>query len=264
MLTADKSPTLDLMLAKSQLSAGIPQHQVGKWLGAKALDWPAGLGQDFEWQLGLAQHTGGSLNHAIDAWLAQQDHLEMLDRERQVALQGPKLTAKLIHFVPWLGLVVAQLFGLNPFGFLFGGALGWLLLAISFLLSWAAAFWTKRIVRAFSARTPEDPGKPYASLALMLRSGLGVGSGMRLLKRGRVAIPLELGQLLETQTRLGGGLVEVLLTQANWERSKLRQQERENLARLPIQLLYPVAVLLLPQFMALTVLPVAAGAFSAS
>jgi hypothetical protein len=79
-----------------------------------------------------------------------------------------------------------------------------------------------------------------------------------------VAVPQELGKLLETQTRLGGGLVDVLLTQANWERNKLRQQERENLARLPIQLLYPVAVLLLPQFMALTVIPVAAGAFSMS
>lgn len=263
-MSEHSSPTLDLMLAKSQLAAGLPQHQVGKWLGAKALEWPAGLGQDFDWQLGLAQHTGGSLNHAIDAWLAQQNHLELLERERQLALQGPKLTAKLIHFVPWLGLLAAQLFGLNPLGFLFGQSLGWLLLVFALVLSWAAAYWTRRIVEAFSNKTPEDPGKAYASLALMLRSGLGVGSGLRLLKRGRVGVPKGLDQILDSQTAFGGGLVEVLVTQANWERSRVRQSEREQLARLPIQLLYPVALLLLPQFMALTVLPVAASAFVAT
>ena len=258
----ETSPKLDLLMARSQLRAGIPQHQVGKWLGAKSLEWPRGLGADFEWQLGLAQHTGGSLNHAIDAWLAQQEHLSAMEQEKQLALQGPKLTAKLTHFVPWLALLLAQAFGLNPLGFLFGSALGWILLVISVVLSWLAYRWTNRIVRVFSKVTAGDPGVCYSGLALMLRSGLGVGSGLKLLNRNGLRVPEELNGLVAAQTRVGAGLAAVLQTQAEWERSKSRQQQREDLARLPIRLLYPLAVLLLPQFMLLTVLPIAASAFA--
>jgi tight adherence protein B len=258
----EQTPKLDLLMARSQLRAGIAQHQVGKWLGAKALEWPRGLGADFEWQLGLAQHTGGSLNHAINAWLAQQEHLAAMEQEKQVALQGPKLTAKLTHFVPWLALLLAQAFGLNPLGFLFGSTMGWILLAVSVLLSWLAYRWTNRIVRLFSEVTPGDPGVCYSGLALMLRSGLGVGSGLKLLNRNGLRVPQELNVLVATQTRVGAGLAAVLQTQAEWERSKSRQKQREDLARLPIRLLYPLAVLLLPQFMLLTVLPIAASAFA--
>jgi hypothetical protein len=63
---------------------------------------------------------------------------------------------------------------------------------------------------------------------------------------------------------VGAGLAAVLQTQAEWERGKSRQKQREDLARLPIRLLYPLAVLLLPQFMLLTVLPIAASAFAGS
>ena len=258
------TPKLDLLMARSQLRAGIPQHQVGKWLGAKSLEWQSGLGSDFEWQLGLAQHTGGSLNHAIDAWLAQQEHLAAMEQEKQVALQGPKLTARLTHFVPWLALLLAQAFGLNPLGFLFGSTLGWILLAVSVVLSWLAYRWTNRIVRVFSAVTPGDPGVCYSGLALMLRSGLGVGSGMKLLNRNGLQMPEELSLLVASQTRVGAGLAAVLQTQAEWERGISRQKQREDLARLPIRLLYPLAVLLLPQFMLLTVLPIAASAFAGS
>lgn len=258
----DPTEKLDLLMARSQLRAGIAQHQVGRWLGAKSLEWQRGLGADFEWQLGLAQHTGGSLNHAIDAWIAQQDHLTSMEQEKQVALQGPKLTAKLTHFVPWLALLLAQAFGLNPLGFLFGSALGWILLVVALVLSWLAYGWTNRIVRVFSEVTPGDPGVCYSGLALMLRSGLGVGSGLKLLKRNGLQVPQQLNVLVATQTRVGAGLAAVLQTQAEWERSKSRQQQREDLARLPIRLLYPLAVLLLPQFMLLTVLPIAASAFA--
>lgn len=261
MLETQPTPALDLQMAKAQLEAGISQSQVGKWLSVRVTQWSAGLGNDFEWQLGLAQHTGGSLNRAIDNWLAQQEHLDLLARERQLALQGPKLTAKLIHVIPWLGLLVAQLFGLNPFGFLFGSGFGWALLILALLLSWLAAVWTNRIVKSYALYCPTDPGTPFASLALMLQSGLGVSSSLRLLRRGQVQIPESMTSLLDSQTKFGAGLTQVLTTQATWERNLLRQKERERFAKLPIQLLYPTAILLLPQFMALTVIPVAAGAF---
>ena len=249
-------------MAKSQLDAGMPQHAVSRWLQAKSLEWQKGLGSDFEWQLGLAQHTGGSLKQAIDAWILQHRHAQQVSQEKSVALQGPKLTARLIHLVPWLALLVAQWFDLNPFGFLFGNPLGWGLLIISLALSWLAARWTTRIVGTFEGAPVSDPGSPYASLALMVRSGLGVGSGLRLLRSHGVEIPDSLPRILQVQTKVGAGLTAVLLTQAEWERGRIRLEQRRELAKLPVRLLYPMALLLLPQFMLLTVTPIAIGAMT--
>jgi tight adherence protein B len=202
------------------------------------------------------------LNFAIDGWLAQLRHRSAIAEEQRLALQGPKLTARLIHVVPWLGLGVAQLFDLNPLGFLFGNPLGWFLLIASLVMAVGAAKWTARIVRSFDAVEPTDPGVAYAALALVLRSGLGVGSGLKLMTDRGVPIPEGLHRLLGAQTRIGAGLVELLQTQANWERHQLRANQRVHLAKLPIQLLYPMAVLLLPQFMLLTVVPIAVGALT--
>ena len=257
------NPELDLLLAQSQLAAGISQHRVGKWLTGAVEQWPSGHAPlNLAWQLGLARHTGGSLNFAIDGWLAQLRHRKLIAEEQRLALQGPKLTARLIHVVPWLGLGVAQLFDLNPLGFLFGNPLGWALLMASLLMAVAAGKWTARIVRAFDAVEPNDPGVAYAGLALVLRSGLGVTSGLQLMEAKGVPIPEGLNRLLTAQTRIGAGLVQLLQTQADWERQHLRAEQRIHLAKLPIQLLYPMALLLLPQFMLLTVVPIAVGALA--
>lgn len=71
--------------------------------------------------------------------------------ERQAALAGPRATARVLAWLPLLGLVLGAALGADPWTVLLDGGAGTGLLLAGAVLTWAGRRWTGRYLRAAEA-----------------------------------------------------------------------------------------------------------------
>jgi hypothetical protein len=140
--------------------------------------------------------------------------------------------------------------------FLLFNQLGWVVLVICVLLQIGANFFAKRTLASYSKPVYQDPGAALHAVALALESGIGF-------RRACKAVEVHSGQsvaaVFEPQMASGLGLSHLLMAQAELSRQAQTQQLNLRLEQLGVKLLVPLAAFLLPQFMLLTVVPIAAG-----
>ena len=108
-----------------------------------------------DWCIRLSESTGAPLgellNRLADQLEAQQDRRRALE----ATLAGPRMTQKLLAWLPALGLGLAQLLGAEPLALLTGTAAGRACLAAGAGLWWANGFWCRRLLA--SARQGGHP-----------------------------------------------------------------------------------------------------------
>lgn len=101
-----------------------------------------------------------------------RDAAELRD-DVKVALAEPTSSARLMLWLPLLGLVVAAGLGLDPFRVLFTTPLGGICLGVGIALILLARVWTRRLVRQ-AQPAPGTPGMHEELLAAALSGGVSV------------------------------------------------------------------------------------------
>lgn len=205
--------------------------------------------------------------------------------ERRIQLAGPLATARLLRCLPPFGLLLGLLLGANPLVVLTGSPFGWACLVVGGGLAVGGSVWIGRIVAAAEAYQDRvDPAVLVDVARACLQVGCGVPSVVRCLgTAARDPALAECGHMLllgapwpeawsEVDSSLqplaaalepawvdGAAPGALLARAAHGLRAARVRAGRTAAAELGTKLLRPLAVCLLPSFIALGIVPVILG-----
>ncbi|MGO2669028.1 MAG: type II secretion system F family protein, partial [Microbacterium gubbeenense] len=179
-----------------------------------------------------------------------RDAAELRD-DVKVALAEPTSSARLMLWLPLLGLVVAAGLGLDPFRVLFTTPLGGICLGVGIALILLARVWTRRLVRQ-AQPAPGTPGMHEELLAAALSGGVSVRRARAVLEacdEWSISARRESGEadrVLTLSRAAGVPAVELLRASAAHARHLARTAGRLRGSRLGTRLLIPMGVCTLP------------------
>lgn len=209
----------------------------------------------------VADEAGAPMAEAL--WeCAESLSEEAVTRRELLALaEGPRLTIIILSALPLLGLAVAQLLGVGAIGLLMGTGFGRFLLIASFAAIALAVWWMRRMVKSSSPRGWSP------SLARVLFSIATRGGGLpetaskgveRVMESLNLGVPgPDIDHLARLSRRVGIPVSRLAIEESRWARRERRLEAADAAARLQVMILIPLGTLVLPAFVALTVVPVA-------
>lgn len=225
---------------------------------------PAWSGLATAWQ--IADVVGAPLAGALRTYAeAVRDAAQTADDVR-VALSEPAATARLMGWLPPLGLALGLALGFDPLGALVGGPIGWACLAGGSLLMFAARGWTASLVRR-AQPPPGVPGLEAELLAVALGGGVSIDRASALVgaamgEGSGVVRVSRLDGILALSQAAGVPAAELLRADAARSRREARTAGRLSAARLSSRLLLPLGACTLPAFILLGVAPMAIAVMS--
>ena len=209
----------------------------------------------------VADEAGAPMAQAL--WeCAESLSEEAVTRRELLALaEGPRLTILVLSALPFVGLAVAQLLGVGALGLLVGTGFGRFLLVASTVAIALAVWWMLRMVTS-SAPRGWSSSLTRVLFSIAIRGG---GSPEMATKRVvRVMETLNLGDpgqeidgLAQMSRRVGIPVYRLAIEESRWVRRERRMEAADGAARLQVMILLPLGILVLPAFVALTVVPVA-------
>ncbi|MDO5060011.1 MAG: type II secretion system F family protein [Actinomycetaceae bacterium] len=236
----------------------------------------------------LSETVGIGLADSLDAIVGTLEDAEEGARLLEVAQAGPQATARLLGFLPWVGMGIAYLVGADPLQFFFSSTAGLVVLAVGSAFWWAGKAWVKKLVRKLTGvkQLGVDPVVAVRLLEACLQAGLAVPRsletvgkscgepGLEVIARYFLlgAAPLEVHEFLQTQRsvltqQLGMALIPAWARGANpltglelvAQRLKKERAQQVQVAtqRLAVWLALPLGLCFLPAFILLGVVPVA-------
>ncbi|KQN84519.1 hypothetical protein ASE96_17195 [Arthrobacter sp. Leaf69] len=102
----------------------------------------------------VAEATGCPLADVLTRFAAQLEAEDDAEAARQTALAGPRATVRLLTWLPFLGLGLGLLLGVDPVEVLLGTPWGVAALAAGLALTVAGRFWSARLVRSAEGLQP--------------------------------------------------------------------------------------------------------------
>jgi len=254
------------------LKAGLPANQARKQLEPKLAQIDEQHQKYFEVIWALATRLGGSVSSAIETlgatFAAQEKHA----REVELAFAGPKATAKLVSFLPLVGLLLAQLMGMNPFSVIFTTPVGFLSVALGAILLIVGRVWTKSILNR-SSPSAVDPGFYFQAILVGLNAGLplpiSIGEATAELRNQLGRDPTEIEQekianLAQLTQASGASISELISSAATLARASQRHIEAIRIASLSVKLMIPLGLVSLPAFVLTTIAPISISLLSAN
>ncbi|WP_254845612.1 type II secretion system F family protein [Microbacterium sp. RURRCA19A] len=212
------------------------------------------------WAVAIA--VGAPLADTLrSAVTALRDAGEVRD-DVEVALAEPVATARVLTWLPLLGLPIGVALGLDPLRVI-TEPLGAGAVLAGLLLIGVSHVWTRRLADR-SAPSIDLPGWEAELVAIALSSGVSVDRAQALAaaERGTTAaasVRAGIAASLELSIRTGAPAVELLRGEAWLARRRARTEGRETAARLSTRLLLPLGVCTLPAFLLLGVVPAVLG-----
>ncbi|WP_156165591.1 type II secretion system F family protein [Demequina rhizosphaerae] len=164
------------------LRAGLPARDAWARAGVAVPDRPAGtLDRAVAGADRLAARTGAPLAAMLLAIAGAAADAREADALRRAALAGPRLSARILRWLPLAGLALGALVDPRTVRVLALTPLGWGLLAAGAGLTWAGRAWTGRLVaRAGEAGGDSDAVVVAAALvAAALEAGASVPGAVR-------------------------------------------------------------------------------------
>lgn len=218
----------------------------------------------------VAEVVGAPLGSTLRGVAASLRDAADLRDEVRVALAEPASSARLMAWLPLLGLVVGMGLGLDPLGVLFGGGIGSVCLGVGAALLVASHLWTRRIVRG--AQPGDDvPGLREELLAIALSGGTSVPRAREIvadaadwLPGGSLSPAAGAERVLDLSRDAGVPAVELLRAEAGLLRQRARTEGRLRGARVGTRLLIPLGICTLPSFLCLGVAPMLLGVLQAA
>lgn len=219
------------------------------------------------WNVAVA--AGSPLSPALrGAAAALRDRAEVV-REVDVALSGPRSTARLVGWLPLVGVGFSLLLGVDVLGVLTGSPLGVGLLGAGAVLAGVGRLWTAALVRRATPRG-EVPGLEEELIVIAVNSGLSIERSRRLAAEasGKAGLATVDGsavdEVLALAERAGAPAAELLASAAEQRRRSARASGRRAAADLGVRLLLPLALCVLPSFLLLGVAPMVLGLISST
>lgn len=102
----------------------------------------------------IAEASGCPLAEVLTRFAAQLEAEDDAEAARQTALAGPRATVRLLTWLPFLGLALGVLLGVDPVRVLLGSPFGMAALAAGGALTAAGRIWSARLVRAAAGVHP--------------------------------------------------------------------------------------------------------------
>ncbi|WP_156160748.1 type II secretion protein F [Demequina soli] len=164
------------------LRAGLPAAQAWARAGVEVPARPAGsLDRAVAAADALAARTGAPLASMLLAIARAAADAREAEALRRAALAGPRLSARILLWLPAVGIALGALVDARTPRILALTPLGWCLLAAGAALTWAGRAWTGRIVsRAERAGAGDDALVAGAALvAAALAAGASVPGSLR-------------------------------------------------------------------------------------
>lgn len=252
------------------LKAGLPAERARQELADDLTQLSARQLSQFEAIWSLAMASGGAVSGAIeslgDAFRATARH----EREIELAFAGPKATAKLVAWLPGAGLLLAQLFGFEPFRAIFTNPLAFGCLVFGALLLVAGHRWSKSIIRK---ATPEqdDPGLFFDAVRFGLDAGLPLAPSIHRAREvfeeqlnfvAHQNVIDKLNRIGELNRTSGASISNLLAGEAAARREAQWFSEATSLSKLSVKLMIPLGLVTLPAFVLSSIVPVAVSLLS--
>jgi tight adherence protein B len=234
------------------------RHAAGEPLPAAIA--AAGSGAGGSWRdVAAAWHVATAVGAPLSPSLrglasALRDAQEAGDEVR-VALAEPAGTAKLIGWLPLLGVGLGLALGFDTLSVLVTNPVGIGCLGAGLFLIVVARRWTAALVSRARPGTA-IPGLDGELLAIALSGGVSIARATTLLREATGAAPdAAIAPLLDLSQRAGVPAVELLRASAALARHRARVEGRLRAAKLATRLLLPLGVCTLPAFLLLGVGP---------
>lgn len=93
----------------------------------------------------VAHDHGAGLADALERLVAAERRAEEVRRQLEAHLAAPRATARMLAFLPLLGLALGFAIGGDPLAWLIGGPAGWACLVVGLALTGLGLAWTGRI-----------------------------------------------------------------------------------------------------------------------
>lgn len=289
-----------LIEVASRLQAGVPtsdawhdswKRTVGRDPGEVGVD---GVPQSLRDQPGVVARmvvaatrfsaiTGAPLKDVLRRTAQSLTEMERANDAQETAFAGPKLSAKVLTFLPIAGIFGASVLGVEPLAWFLSGGIPVLLGLLGVGLTVAGHLVTKGMIDRAARVSEEQVVAPvYCDLVVSgMKGGASVPTVLRALGSAaedpaykRVGTELMLGApWVEAWTPLpsAGSLLErglqpawedgvsstgILTTLADQTRARSVANAKQEAEKLSVKLAFPLAVLLLPAFIILGLLPI--------
>lgn len=235
---------------------------------AKVIADPTKLSDQFAKQyrllMAVCQEAGGSPFLALQNLekIAEQQQ----ENEARLRLAGtvPKATARLVLLLPLGSSLVGQLLGLGSIAVFFESMPALVSLLIGLLLLIAAQAWSQRILSTAN-RLQQGDQIVLDAIALCLDAGLPLNQSQEVVLTRYVEIfeievseqtKSEIAELVHFSDVSGAPIAKLFRNRAEESRRLAAHAQNENLELVSIRLLAPLAILVLPAFVLITVLPI--------
>ncbi len=217
----------------------------------------------------VASRAGAPLAPALRGFADALRDRQAAARDIEVALAGPKATARIVQSLPAVAVLMALLLGVDVVATVLH-PVGAASIVIGIALLVLARRWMLRLLRAAT------PPAPTAGLALDLLAVATAGGGPpeaaeQLVARELAAAGLDAAGDAERATALvmlsrrsGAPLGELARAEAIEQRAAARTQARAAAERLAVRLMLPLGACILPSFLALGVVPMVLGLISST
>lgn len=209
------------------------------------------------WRIGAT--VGAPLGEVLRAIAAALDAAAEIRDEVEVALAEPTGTARLMLWLPVVGLLLGTALGFDTARVLVTQPAGWVCLVAGTAMLLLARAWTRALVRR-ARPAPVIPGIRADLLVVALTGGTAIPRACRLVVEevGEDAAGSGDGaieRVLRLSASAGVPAVELLRAEADRARRQARTEGRKGAAVLSSRLLLPLAVCTLPAFLLLGVAP---------
>ena len=257
-----------IVAALDELSAG--ESRRGGGAAGEEVAW---RGLAMAWA--VATDAGAPLAPTLRAFAESLRGLAQAQRDIRVALTAPAATAKMVMFLPIIGVLFGMALGFNTLETLTTTPVGLGCVAVGTVLLVAAARWNRALVRAAQPRDLA-PGLHLDLAAIAVSGGGALDRARASVDRAVTAYGLPgspgplasaatpaaegaaasgIDAVLDLSRRAGVPAGELLRSEAEEERRAARAEVQERAEALSVRLMLPLGLCILPAFMVLGVLP---------
>ena len=215
----------------------------------------------------VATISGAPLAAALRSFADSLRDREAARRDIEVALAGPRATARIVMLLPIVAVLLGLLMGVDLVATI-ASPIGAACLVIGIVLIVAARRWMRQLLRT------AEPRRSSEGLALDLLAVAAFGGGAPEAAAGLVTAELEragldldphtLAGLVNLSRRAGAPLGELARTEAADVRARERADARASAERLAVRLMLPLGACVLPSFLLLGVVPMLLGLLSST
>ncbi|GAA1699019.1 hypothetical protein GCM10009808_15650 [Microbacterium sediminicola] len=207
----------------------------------------------------VATTVGAPLAPTLRAFAHTLADARAITDEVRIALAEPAATARLMGWLPLVGLALSAALGFDPLGVLLTEPAGWACVAAGLALVLGARRWTARIADQARDLGPM-PGVAADLMAVALSGGVSIDRARALVRDVRpetsdASDSAAIEQTLELSSTAGVPAADLLRAQAVVDRHRARVEGRMRAATLSTRLLLPLGVCTLPAFLCWGVAP---------